>query len=103
MDVRRTLHLTFTPENPEVDVVATAPTVDLARPGQHPPAPTARERVLVIAEHLVGGWAPTLRAALLMLAAMVGFLVFVALVVGPLAALIGVGGLAAVISTTRRR
>jgi len=129
VDDRRTLHLTFAPEvlgAPEpdrktepartaaTDPAATDPAeIDTAPADTAPdqaatadlPAPrrTPRDRVLVLAEHLVGSWASTLRMALAMLACVVGALVLIALATGPLPALIGAGALAAVISTTRNR
>ncbi|MCG8916678.1 hypothetical protein L6E12_12840 [Actinokineospora sp. PR83] len=127
MDDRRTLHLTFAPEvlgAPEPDrKTGPAPTAaadtasadtqdqadtaaaDTGRATADLPAPrrTPRDRVLVLAEHLVGSWASTLRMALAMLACMVGALVVIALATGPLPALIGAGALAAVISSTRNR
>ncbi|EWC58457.1 hypothetical protein UO65_6349 [Actinokineospora spheciospongiae] len=133
MDDRRTLHLTFAPEvlgAPEPDrktepartaatdtaETDTAPAdtapdqadtaaADTGRATADLPAPrrTPRDRLLVLAEHLVGSWASTLRMALAMLACMVGALVLIALATGPLPALIGAGALAAVISTTRNR
>lgn len=133
VDDRRTLHLTFAPEvlgAPEPDrktepartaetdtaETDTAPAdtapdqadtaaADTGRATADLPAPrrTPRDRLLVLAEHLVGSWASTLRMALAMLACMVGALVLIALATGPLPALIGAGALAAVISTTRNR
>jgi len=82
-----------------------AAAADTGRATADLPAPrrTPRDRVLVLAEHLVGSWASTLRMALAMLACVVGALVLIALATGPLPALIGAGALAAVISTTRNR
>ncbi|GAB1509669.1 hypothetical protein [Actinophytocola sp. KF-1] len=48
-----------------------------------------RDRVLRFAEHAIGGWAPTLRAAFLMMAAFVGFVVLVGVVLGFGGALVG--------------
>ncbi|WP_424183546.1 hypothetical protein ACOBQX_16270 [Actinokineospora sp. G85] len=99
VDDRRTLHLTFSREGQQVQTPS--------GPAQAGPPPafqhrTPRERLLVLAEHLVGGWAPRLRSALLMLACLLASLVLIAAFAGPLPALVGAGALAAVISSNRR-
>jgi len=48
-----------------------------------------RDRVLRIAEHAIGGWAPTLRAAFLMMATFVGVVVVVGITLGFAGALVG--------------
>ncbi|WP_156754631.1 hypothetical protein [Actinokineospora pegani] len=101
VDDRRTLHLTFSREEQQVQAPGGP------APGGPPPGPavqhrTPRERVLVLAEHLLGGWAPRLRSALLMLGGLLVSLVLIAVFAGPLPALVGVGALAAVISSNRR-
>ncbi len=71
---RRTVHLNFAPP-PDP---AAAPSARDART----PAAAARDRWLRTAERLVGGWAPTLRAALLMLVTFVGVVVLVGVTLG---------------------
>jgi hypothetical protein len=48
-----------------------------------------RDRVLRIAEHAIGGWASTLRAAFLMMAIFVGVVVLVGVTLGFGGALVG--------------
>ncbi|MFC4858660.1 hypothetical protein [Actinophytocola glycyrrhizae] len=48
-----------------------------------------RDRVLRYAEHAIGGWAPTLRAAFLMMTVLVGAVVLVGITLGFPGALVG--------------
>jgi hypothetical protein len=48
-----------------------------------------RDRVLRFAEHAIGGWAPTLRAAFLMMSVFVGVVVLVGITLGFEGALVG--------------
>jgi hypothetical protein len=48
-----------------------------------------QDRVLRLAEHAIGEWAPTLRAAFLMMAAFVGVVVLVGVTLGFVGALVG--------------
>ncbi|GLZ37474.1 hypothetical protein [Actinokineospora sp. NBRC 105648] len=99
-DDRRTLRLTFeesdlTPPRPH----APASPVVADRP---PPRRTTHERLLVIAERLLGGWAPTLHLALLLVAAMIAGLVVIGLLAGAVPALISAAVLVATTLVRRR-
>ncbi|GAA2991224.1 hypothetical protein LV75_002816 [Actinokineospora diospyrosa] len=89
-DVRRTLHLTF--EDPALQVppmphryVDRATSADAAAP--HVRRTRLHDKALVLAERLLGGWAPTLHRAMLLVACVVVALIVLAVVAGVVPAL----------------
>ncbi|GGS19685.1 MULTISPECIES: hypothetical protein [Actinokineospora] len=77
-NLRPVVHLTVSPGEPPIPMTW--------RPPSAPPR-SARERLLLVAERAVGGLAPTLRAALLMLLCALAGLGMIAAIAGPVAAL----------------
>ncbi len=97
-DDRRTLHLTFHPD--ETPLPTPIPVAPALRP---PLRRSTAERCLLAAERVLGGWAPTLRLALLLAASVLAVLVLIAVYVGVLPALVtGATVLAAFMSTRGR-
>jgi hypothetical protein len=80
-DHRRAVHLTYDPtlSHPIVPPPRSAPT---------PPRRTLGERLMLIAERVLGGWAPTLRVALMMVAAAVTAVIVVAVTAGVIPAVL---------------
>lgn len=72
---RRAVHLTYVP--PPADTAIPSPRSEPA-----PVRRSASERFMLAAERVLGGWAPTLRKALMMAGIAVGGLVFVAFTAG---------------------
>ncbi|WP_139190627.1 hypothetical protein [Actinokineospora iranica] len=83
-DDRQTLHLTF-PVDLTPPPMPPTPVVVSDRP---PPERTFGERCLLTAERFLGGWAPTLRLALLLVAAGLAGLVLIGVFAGVVPALI---------------
>lgn len=81
MNERRKVHLNF---EPPADMAIAA------GGGDGPPRLVGRDRWLSVAEQLVGGWAPTLRAAFLIIVAFVGIVVLVGVMFGFGGAFVGV-------------
>ncbi|MDQ3402100.1 MAG: hypothetical protein M3548_01725 [Actinomycetota bacterium] len=74
----------------------------IVRPRRPPRRRAVGERLMLAAERAFGGWAPTLRHVLLMVAGGLGTLVLVAVLAGPLPTFLGALVLATLIVTRRR-
>ncbi|WP_157440195.1 hypothetical protein [Actinokineospora inagensis] len=84
-DVRRTLHLRF--EDLEVaERAVPSPPVDRATEVERPEPPqahrTGADRALVVAERLLGDWAPTLHRAMLLVVCVLTGLIGLAFIAG---------------------